>query len=93
MKKTLLTTALIALTSQAQAVSFDFDTSLWFKKIHLECRDTTNMCGVWVDGKYKGENPYTVIDNTAETFYNNYVIRLDLNTGNYKWEKIKGVIK
>ncbi len=72
-------------SSNLWAQSFDYTTTYWFNKIDLKCRDTNNMCKIWVNKEYKGESSYEMNGRIAYTMYDRYEVELNLDNGNFNW--------
>ena len=71
--------------NSSYAIDFNYKTNYWFNKIELFCK--SGICQIKINNKYKGEFPYTVSNMTAYTEYDNYSIELNLNNGDFKYER------
>ena len=71
-------------TSNAYGKDFNYETTFWFNKINLECK--SGMCDLHINGNHKGQIGYTMDGDVAVAKYNDYTIRLDLTTGDFKFK-------
>jgi len=71
-------------TTTATAKDFNYETTYWFNKINLECK--SGMCELHINGNHKGQIGYKMEGNIAIANYNDYIIRLNLETGEFKFK-------
>jgi len=80
--------ASLLMSTPGYGKDFNYKTTYWFQSIELECKSW--FCDVHINGKYKGKYGYQMIDsNTAIADYNSYTIKLDLSTGDFKFNRKK----
>jgi len=72
------------MSTTAYSKDFNYETTYWFNKINLKCK--SGMCELFINQKYKGHIGYIMDGDVAIAKYNDYTIRLDLTTGNFKFK-------
>ena len=88
MIRVLVLIASFLLSSPGYGKDFNYKTTYWFQSIDLECKQW--FCDVHINGNYKGKYGYEMMDdNTVKAQYNDYVIHLNLNTGDFKFNRKK----
>ena len=78
--------ASLLLSTPGYSKDFNYKTTYWFQNIELECKQW--FCDVHINGTHKGKYGYEMMDdNTVKALYNDYVIHLNLNTGDFKFNR------